>query len=86
MFLLEDIFDASGKAKAINTLYLCFGYHQLPLKEGHKVKIIFWKINFPKKYFILMKVFAIWFEEHPCKISEDHESNVVEFWFCQMLY
>jgi hypothetical protein len=27
-------------------LDLCFGYHQLPLKEGDKVKTTFWGINF----------------------------------------
>ncbi len=39
-----------------------------------------------KNILILMKVFAIWVEEHLRKISMDHESNVVEFWFYQMLY
>jgi hypothetical protein len=45
MPLLQEIFDALGHAKVFNTLDLRFGYHQLPLKEGEKVKIIFWGID-----------------------------------------
>jgi hypothetical protein len=45
MPLLKDIFDALGQAKVFSTLDLRFSYHQLPLKEGDKVKITFWGIN-----------------------------------------
>jgi len=31
-----------GQAKVLNTLDLHFGYYQLPLKEGDKVKMVFW--------------------------------------------
>jgi hypothetical protein len=34
MPLLEEIFNALGQAKNLNTLDLRYGYHQLPLKEG----------------------------------------------------
>ncbi len=43
--LLEDIFDALGQAKVFSILDLRSGYHQLPLKEGDKVKITFWGID-----------------------------------------
>ncbi len=45
MPLLEEIFDALGHAKIFNTLDLRSGYHQLPLKEGDKVKTTFWGID-----------------------------------------
>jgi hypothetical protein len=45
MPLREEIFDALGQAKVFNTLDLRFGYHQLPLMEGDKVKTTFWGIN-----------------------------------------
>jgi hypothetical protein len=41
MPLLKEIFDALGQAKVFSTLDLRSGYHQLPLKEGDKVKITF---------------------------------------------
>ncbi len=37
--------DAFGQAKVFNTLDLRSNYHQLPLKEGDKVKTIFWGID-----------------------------------------
>jgi hypothetical protein len=42
---LEEVFDALGQAKVFNTLKLWPSYHQLPLREGDKVKTIFWGIN-----------------------------------------
>ncbi len=45
MPLPKKIFDAMGQAKVFNTLDLKFSYHQLPLKEGDKVKTTFWEIN-----------------------------------------
>jgi len=45
MPLSEEIFDALGHAKVFSTLDLRFGYHQLPLREGDRVKIIFWGID-----------------------------------------
>ncbi len=45
MPLLQESFNALGQAKVFNTLDLRFGYHQLPLKEGDKVKITFWGID-----------------------------------------
>jgi hypothetical protein len=45
MPLLEEIFDALGQAKVSNTLDLRFGYQQLPLREGDKVKMTFWGID-----------------------------------------
>jgi hypothetical protein len=57
-------------------LDLKFGYHQLPLKEGDKVKITFWELTPMKKIVSLMEVFVIWFEKCPCRISKDHGSNV----------
>ncbi len=41
MPLLEETFDTLGQAKVCITLDLRFGYHQLPLKEGEKVKMRF---------------------------------------------
>ena len=40
----KEIFDALSEAKVFNTLDLRFSYHQLPLKEGEKVKITFWEL------------------------------------------
>ncbi len=45
MPLSEEIFDAFGQTKVFNTLDLRYSYHQLPLKEGDKVKTTFWGIN-----------------------------------------
>jgi len=45
MPLLEEIFDAFRHAKVFSTLDLRSGYHQLPLKEGDKVKTTFWGID-----------------------------------------
>jgi hypothetical protein len=44
-YILEEIFDAFGQAKVFNTLDLRSGYHQLPLREGDKVKITFWELT-----------------------------------------
>jgi hypothetical protein len=49
MPLPKEIFDALGQAKVFNTLDLRFSYHQLPLKEGDKVKITFWGIDLHRK-------------------------------------
>jgi hypothetical protein len=49
MPLPEEIFDVHGQAKVFSTLDLKSGYHQLPLKEGDKVKTKFWGINFHGK-------------------------------------
>jgi len=49
MPLLEEIFDALGHAKVFSILDLRFSYHQLPSKEGDKVKTTFWGINPHKK-------------------------------------
>jgi hypothetical protein len=43
--LLEENLNALGQAKVFNTLDLKFGYHQLPLKEGDKVKTSFQEID-----------------------------------------
>jgi hypothetical protein len=45
MSLPEEIFDALGQVKVFNTLDLRSNYHQLPLKEGDKVKMAFWGID-----------------------------------------
>jgi hypothetical protein len=45
MPLPEEIFDAFGQAKIFSTLDLRSGYHQLPLKEGDKVRTTFWGID-----------------------------------------
>jgi hypothetical protein len=44
-----------------------------------KSKQHFGELIFMRKILILMEVFAIWFEEHPCKILKDHELNVIKF-------
>ncbi len=49
MPLLEEILDALGQAKVFNTLSLRSRYHQLPLREGDKVKMTFWGIDFHGK-------------------------------------
>jgi hypothetical protein len=36
--------------------------------------------------FIPIMVFAIWFKECPCKISEGDGSSVGRIWFCQVLH
>ena len=38
---LEEIFDVVGHAKVFSTLYLRFGYHQLPVKNEDKHKTAF---------------------------------------------
>jgi hypothetical protein len=45
MPLLKEIFYALSQAMVFNTLDLNFSFHQLPLKEGDKVKTTFWGIN-----------------------------------------
>jgi len=45
MSLLEEIFDALRQVKVFSTLDLRSSYHQLPLKEGDKVKTTFWGIH-----------------------------------------
>jgi hypothetical protein len=45
MPLLKEIFDALGQVKVFSTLDLRCNYHQLPLKEGDKVKTTFWGID-----------------------------------------
>jgi hypothetical protein len=35
---MEEIFYALGQVKVFSALDLRFGYHQLPLREGDKVK------------------------------------------------
>jgi len=45
MPLLEEVFNAFSQAKVFNTLDLRSRYHQLPLKEGDKVKKTFWGIE-----------------------------------------
>jgi hypothetical protein len=45
MPLPEEIFDAFCQAMVFSTLDLSFGCHQLPLREGDKVKITFCEIN-----------------------------------------
>jgi hypothetical protein len=45
----EEIFDALDQAKVLSTLDLRFGYHQLPLREGNKVKTIAWGIDLQGK-------------------------------------
>jgi hypothetical protein len=45
MSLLEEIFYALGQVKVFSTLDLYSNYHQLPLKEGDKVKKKFWGID-----------------------------------------
>ncbi len=87
MPLLEEIFDAFRQAKVFSTLDLKSNSHQLPLKEGDKVKTTFCGINPPwGGLFIPMEVFTIWFKKCPCKISKGHGSNVGGSWFCQMLH
>ncbi len=49
MPLLEEIFDALGQAKVFSTLDLKFSCHQLPLREGDKVKTTFLGIDFHGK-------------------------------------
>jgi hypothetical protein len=45
MPLLEETFDAVGQAKVFSSLDLRSGYHQLPLREGDKVKTFFYEID-----------------------------------------
>ncbi len=45
MPLPQEIFDGLGQAKVFSTLDLIFGYHQLPLTEGDKVQMAFWRID-----------------------------------------
>jgi putative transposase len=45
MPLPKEIFDALGQAKVFSTLDLRSGYHQLPLREGDKVKTTFGGID-----------------------------------------
>jgi hypothetical protein len=42
MPMLEDIFDALRQVKVFSILDLRFGYHEMPLREGDKVKTTFW--------------------------------------------
>jgi len=44
-FSTSEIFDALGQANVFSTLDLRFGYHQLPSREGDKVKTTFWGID-----------------------------------------
>jgi len=45
MSLLEEIFDAFRQVEVFSNLDLLSSYHQLPLKEGDKVKMTFWSID-----------------------------------------
>ncbi len=45
MLLPEEIFDALVQAKVFSTLDLRSNYHELPLREGDKVKTTFWGID-----------------------------------------
>jgi hypothetical protein len=45
MPLLNEIFDALGRTKVFSALELKSNYHQLPLREGNKVKMTFWGID-----------------------------------------
>jgi hypothetical protein len=84
MPLLEEIFDALGQAKVFNTLDLRFSYHQLPLREGDKVKNKFWGIGPPwEGLFVPMDVFSIWFEKCPYKYSKGHGSSFGRSWFAK---
>jgi len=52
MPLLEEIFDALGQTKVFSTLHLKSSYHQLLLKEGDKVKMVFWGIDLHGKDYL----------------------------------
>ncbi len=52
MPLLDEIFDALGQAKVFSTLGLKFGYHQLPSRDGDKVKMTFWGIDLHKNDYL----------------------------------
>jgi hypothetical protein len=87
MPLPEEIFDALGQAKVFIILNLRSSYHQLPLREGDKVKTTFWGIDpHGKDCLYQMAIFAIWFEESPCKFSKGDGSSVGKTWFCQVLH
>jgi hypothetical protein len=45
----KRFFMPFGHAKVFNTLDLHFGYHSLPLKEGDKVNMTFWGIDYHGK-------------------------------------
>ncbi len=45
MPLSKEIFDALWQAKVFNILNLWFSYHKLRVKEGDKVKMVFWGID-----------------------------------------
>jgi hypothetical protein len=50
MSLPEEIFDALRQVKVFSILDLRSSYHQLPLKEGDKIKTTFWGIDHHWKY------------------------------------
>jgi hypothetical protein len=57
------------------------------LREGHKIKTLFWGIDFHlKDCFISMEVFAIWFEKCPYKFSKSVGLGVGKLQLCQMLH
>jgi len=39
-----------------------------------------------EELFVPIEAFAIWYQEHPYKISKGCRLNVDEYWFCQMLH
>jgi hypothetical protein len=62
MPLLEEIFDGICKAKVISTLDLRFGYQQLPLTKGERVKMgwkhpMVVKDYYHKCYFLKLPIF-----------------------------
>jgi hypothetical protein len=70
MPLLEEIFDALSQAKVFITLDLRSGYHQLPLKEGDKVKTTFWGIDpHGKDYLYQWQFLPFGFKNAPAKFQ-----------------
>jgi hypothetical protein len=57
MPLPKEIFDALKQAKVFNTLDLRSNYHQLPLREGDKVKTTFWGIDPHEKDYLYQRNF-----------------------------
>jgi len=84
MPLLEEIFDALGHAKIFNTLDLRSGYHQLPLKEGDKVKTTFWGIDPHEKDCLYQwKFFPFGLKNAPIELQRVMDRVLTSFGFAK---
>jgi hypothetical protein len=65
------IFDTLRHAKVFSTLDLWFGYHEMPLMEGDKVKTTFWGIDLHENdYLYLWKFLPFSLKKNFTKFQE----------------